>query len=258
MTHLSDELLSAHIDGDDLWSPDAAHLETCDECRFRLEALRGVVAAVRTPPAAPAAHLRDAAVAAAMVETTGVGPNIRRLVTRRDRAVQSGVARRMSAASAAAALLVALGVGGWAISQVGKSSGRDASTTANALRTESATAADAASGAKAAPSAATEESADSIGGWYEAGDIGAYNDAGEVAARYRAWAERPEEERFADGTIVTTDPCPNPPNQPTFWHASLTYDGEPAYARMLFVTPEQSLLQVLRRANCEVVASQTL
>src|SRR5207253_10109686 len=95
MTHLSDELLSAHIDGDELWSPDATHLETCDECRTRLDALRGVVAAVAAPLTPPAAHVREAAVAAAMVETSGAAPNVRRLVTRRERATQSATARRM-------------------------------------------------------------------------------------------------------------------------------------------------------------------
>ena len=62
--HLDDELLSAHLDGDDVTGAD--HLAGCDECRSRLEVLRSVAAAVGAPVPPPSAQQRDAAVAAAL------------------------------------------------------------------------------------------------------------------------------------------------------------------------------------------------
>src|SRR5262245_39126725 len=131
MTHLSDELLSAHIDGDELWSPDAAHLDECDECRGRLDALRGAASAVATPVTPPAGHVREAAVTAALSAST---PRVRPITSARRQP------RRMNSLSAAAALIVALGVGGWAISQTGRGSD-NAANSQFAQKTESATAA---------------------------------------------------------------------------------------------------------------------
>src|SRR5689334_19405209 len=113
MTHPSDEFLSALMDGEELPSDAAAHVDGCPECQERLVAFREVVAVVAAPVVMPAAHVREAAVSAALVETTGAVPALRRLVTRRDRATASSATRRMSTLSAAAALVVALGVGGW-------------------------------------------------------------------------------------------------------------------------------------------------
>lgn len=64
MSHLDDEALSAHLDGEDAGAD--GHFAECEACRTRLEAFRAVAAAVRAPVEPPGAARRDAAVAAAV------------------------------------------------------------------------------------------------------------------------------------------------------------------------------------------------
>jgi hypothetical protein len=63
--HLDDEQLTALADGDG--APDEhAHLEGCERCRERADALASAAALVATPPPAPSDADRDVAVAAAL------------------------------------------------------------------------------------------------------------------------------------------------------------------------------------------------
>ena len=81
MTHVSDEFLSATLDYEVApASDDAAHLDGCAQCQDRLGVLRGVALALASHTTVPAAHLREAAVAAAVVETTGATATMRRLI----------------------------------------------------------------------------------------------------------------------------------------------------------------------------------
>jgi hypothetical protein len=62
--HLDDDQLTALLDGEGS-DDDRAHLDTCDHCAGRAEALRTVTALVGAPPRPPA-RARDEAVAAAL------------------------------------------------------------------------------------------------------------------------------------------------------------------------------------------------
>lgn len=257
MTHLPEEILSAHIDGEPLDPSAAAHVEECDTCRQRLDQFRHVSATVGAPVHPPAAHLREAAVAIALDEATASGGNIRSIRERRESA--KSATRRMNAFSAAAALVVALGVGGWLLSQVGNESRNDPGTTTNALQ-------DSAGGSESADAGASAFATDdgttsaSKSGFLNIGDIGEFSDVAAVSARYREWLAKPEEERGANATVLAHGeaPCTDPPNQPTGWMASLTFNGEAAWARVLFVTPESSRLEVLRQTDCGLLASQAI
>lgn len=258
MTHASDELLSALVDGEELPSGDAAHVDECAECQDRLDALRGVVAVVAAPVAMPAGHIREAAVAAALVETTGAVPAIRRVVTRRDRVGQSRSPRRMSTVSAAAALLVALGVGGWVLSQVGRA-GNDSVGATTALRGNSETA-DAAGGAATELFSATAPAADPAtvtASAYDAGAIGDFTDIDAVARKATGDLALPPEAQ-AQRAYAGPDPCGSDDAQTLEWHASLTYRGEAAYARVWRATGGSRLLQVQRQTDCVLLETRAL
>lgn len=62
--HLSDERLSAHIDGED--EEAAAHVHECQVCATRLAQLRDAVDALAAPPPVGAPEARDSAVRAAL------------------------------------------------------------------------------------------------------------------------------------------------------------------------------------------------
>jgi hypothetical protein len=288
MTHVSDELLSAMLDGPaaalgkepPVPASDAAHVDGCAQCQERLGVLRGVATAVasRTPP--PAAHLREAAVAAALIESTGATATLRRLVSsnRRRSTSERAPARRMSSLSAAAALFVALAVGGFAISQTGTDTG-DGSGGFNSAtreqRTDSATA-DLSTGAETFAGddagdtdAGTDESAtdaETLGAGetsamhaagYDAGAIGSYSNIDDVAARASQDMEKSPEEKAAH-PYVDRPPCPVPDGQGLEWHASLSFDGVPAYARVLSITASSRVLEVLAQTDCAELATREI
>jgi hypothetical protein len=114
--HLSDEQLSACLDGEEAQGPpDAldleAHLASCARCRDRIEALRGVSILVATPVEPVAPEVRAVAVAAAVhpgVDEIGVLDRFARTKParlRRQRFVVAG------AVAAAVILAVALPLG---------------------------------------------------------------------------------------------------------------------------------------------------
>jgi hypothetical protein len=212
--------------------------------------------------------LREAAVASALVETTGAGGAVRRMATaRRTRARAAvGPTRRMSALSAAAALVVALGVGGWLLSQSrGTADRASTSNGANLAAGQPVT-----KSANPGPEKTTE---DAIGqtdpkrnasdqnlsaassGIYNAGDIGDYRDTAPILERYRQYAAGvPAEE----GSYLTASPCPKPDDRDVVWHAELTFNGIEAYARILMKDQSDQVLEVLSRADCSLVASQAI
>ena len=242
MNHLPDETLSALVDHEVVPGVDVAHVDECVTCRTRLDSLRRVATAVAEPVALPAAHVREAAVASALVETTGAAGAVRRLTTaRRARAkAAAGSARRVNAASAVAALLVALGVGGWLLSQVGGNSDPHA-TTAGVLGTTRL----AVSTTSVAPT------------FYDAGNIGEFSQMAAVIARFHddSTSAHPSTRSEAGDT---TAPCPIPPDRAVVWHASLTYNGVAADARVLTASPSDRILEIRAQADCALVASQAI
>jgi hypothetical protein len=152
-THLDDELLSAHLDGE---APEAAdHLAACADCRARFDALAAAARLVGTPPVPLHADAVDAAVARAV----GGGERANR--------------RPMLAALAAAAVAV-LGIVGVGVLDGG--GGDDAGVTALADRDESG------AGAQAGSEAVTD-----------GGDLGDLTEARAVADAVRAAVEPPAE-----------------------------------------------------------------
>jgi hypothetical protein len=174
----------------------------------------------------------------------------------------------MSAASAAAALLVALGVGGWLLSQAGGEADPKSAATSSVLasgradaQTKSANPTPAAAGAENSLSAGSAAAADRASGGgatthqiYNAGDIGDYSHTGPIVERYRAYVTGASTE----GSYMATTPCPAPDDQSVVWHAELTYNGIEAYARVLVKSQSDRLLQVLSRADCALVESQAI
>jgi hypothetical protein len=280
MTHVSDEFLSALLDQEAApASDDAAHVDGCAQCQERLGVLRGVAQAVAAPTPPPAAHLREAAVSAALVERGGATATLRRVVASNRRRVMASrsPARRISPLSAAAALVIALAVGGWAISQTGSGTGSDGATFAQTdQRTNSATAdlsgtqteqfapggagggaADSGSASGTETPMAADETSSMIAAGYDAGAIGSYSDIAAVANKASQDLDKSPEEK-AEHPYVDTPPCAVPEGQGLEWHASLTFDGVDAYARVLSVTASTRVLQVLARTDCAELASQEL
>ena len=272
MNHPPDEILSALVDHEAVDAVDAAHVDECAACQARVDAFRRVAAAVAAPVAPPAGHVREAAVASALVETTGASGAVRRLATaRRARAKQAaGSARRISTASAAAALLVALGVGGWLLSQSGGEADNKQAAKAGTVANRSANAqTQSASGLQATTTAAAVQFGNvdaasggtgtagvaSASGFYDAGDIGEHTATDTVIARYRDYLAGETDEH---GSYKVTPPCPKPDDRDVVWHASLTYNGIPAYARVLRASPSDQILEIRAQADCALVESQAI
>jgi hypothetical protein len=264
MSHPSDEILSALLDDDAVDGVDAAHVAGCVACQGRLGALREVATALAEPITAPA-HLREASVAAALVETSGASGAVRRLAMARRARAQAAAssARRMSAASAAAALLVALGVGGWLLDQ-SRGTADNHTTGANLVagaanpRTESAT------GLRATTTAVVtfgqltsgaRSGADSSSAIFDAGQIGEYSDLAPIIARYHDYVADPSP---PGGSYMVTLPCPKPDDRAVVWHATLTYNGTPAYARVLMASQSDQILEIRAQADCALVESQAI
>jgi hypothetical protein len=265
--HPPDETLSALLDREPVDVLDAAHVEECAVCRERIDALRHVVTALAEPVVAPA-RVRDAAVAAALVENSGAAAVVRRMaMARRARAKEAAVSgRRANALLVAAAVVVALGVGGWLLSQTGGVADR-ASTNTNSLavgqdRTLSGNptpttfvGADLGSLGVDNQAAAGGATAASGSAFYNAGDIGDYSDTAPIVDRYHQFlAGSPPEE----GSYMVNSPCPSPEDRSVVWHAELTYNGVEAYARILFKSRSDQILEVLNRSNCALVESQAI
>jgi hypothetical protein len=262
MNHVPDELLSALIDGEDLPADHAAHLAGCETCQGRVAMLRGVVAAVATPVTMPPAHVREAAVAAALVETSGAVPAIRRLVPRRERGLHARTSRRMSTLSAAAVFIVAVGVGGWVLSQIDTNRRDNAANTQTALRKADndqtnvpSAAADSAQElfSSAAPAPGGGAAGTSLAGFYDAGAIGSFTEIAPIVEKYQQYSPAP-----TDARSTTPPQCPIPAGQTLEWHATLTYRGEAAFARVVTTPESVRTLQVLRRMDCVLLENQVL
>jgi hypothetical protein len=248
MAHADDETLSALLDTE-ATPGEAAHVDTCAQCQSRLAALRGAATAVATPVAPVPRHVREAAVSMAVRGVTEVR-------TRRSVAAQ----RRMSGLSAAAALVVAVAVGGWAISQIGSGAGHktdanSALSTAAGTASKSATptgglggensAIDSSGGATTSPMAAPP---------YDAGDIGAF-DTVALVSQHAGTDLSQSPDAIAAKSTGAESPCPYAAGVPV-WQATLSYNGEAAVAHLVKVDDAKQVMQVLRRADCAVIASQ--
>jgi hypothetical protein len=194
---------------------------------------------------------------------------IRRLaMARRSRAnAAAASARRVSAVSAAAVLVVALGVGGWLLTQSrGTADKTDHSTALRAAAgsdklgvTNQAGASGAAAGASAvsgdlAAAPAASSTTHSYG--YAAGEIGEYHDMHALADKARqdlAQSDATKAQHRADGS-----PCPLPPGSEQLWTAHVTYNGKDA-AAWVRTTQTGRVLEVLDvRSACAVVESQAI
>jgi hypothetical protein len=266
-THPPDETLSALLDHEPVDTLDAAHVEECSACRDRLHALRDVSNALGEPIAAPA-HVRDAAVAAALVETSGTSGAVRRLTmarrTRAKAAANSG--RRMSAVSAAAALVVALGVGAWLVSQAGGKADKTTGTnSASALAGGNTTndldlgglrpaSGGTGAGATGGSNAAADSAVTPMG--YQAGELGEFSDIDDLAAvakRDLAQSDEVKAQHVAFGS-----PCPLPPASEQLWTAHITYQGQDASA-WVRTTESGRLLEILDvHSACAVVESRAI
>lgn len=249
MAHADDELLSALLDTE-ADPGEAAHVDTCEQCQARLATLRGASEAVATPVAPVPGHIREAAVSIAVRGVTEVRP-------RRPVAAQ----RRMSALSAAAALVVAVAVGGWAISQIGSGSGdKSNSNTALSSAADSATKSATPTGGLGAENsvlggtAAGTTSLTMAAPPYDAGDIGAIDTVPLVSQRANADLSQPPAAIAAKSTGAAS-PCPYAEGTP-IWQATLTYNGEAAVAHLVKVDDSKQVMQILRQADCGLIASQ--
>ena len=272
MPHVDDEFLSALLDGEAA-EGDAAHVEGCDRCQSRLGALREVSAAVGGSIPVPGGAARDAAVATAIASGDGAavgahnGSGSLLRLRRGERAVKAAP-HRMSALSAAAVLVVALAIGGLAISQISRGTSHDNSTafSAGALGTGPATTAnvpatdsaadggDIAAGAAAPPLASKASSGESASP-YDGGELGAVDDIGKVSARAANDLNQPNEQRAAKAAGQPS-PCPYGDTGAGVWQATLTYKGEAAVAHLIQADDGSRVMQVLRRANCAVIATR--
>ena len=172
--------------------------------------------------------------------------------------------------------MVALAVGGWALSQTGSGTGTDPTTFAGPEQQSKSAAADLSATAPTdafADSTAggpesgggsgeevplgADETSSMIAAGYDAGAIGAYSDIADVATRANQDLEKSSEEK-AEHPYVATPPCPVPDGQGLEWHASLTFNGVAAYARVLTVTASSRILQVLAQADCAELATQEI
>lgn len=248
--HPDDDALSARLDGFDAGAGTAEHLAGCAECRARLDALAGAATLIGTPPAAPAAHLVDAAVA---------------------RALDAGErgARRPVLVALAAAALVVLGVVGVAV--VGDEEKPSDSDTA-ALSDESLDS-----------GAVTADSDVAFGG-----DLGELDDAKALADRVRTVVEPPPATADEVGGAQASSGPPlaartaggskaNVPKDPycqqavadefdeglgrLVYRAVLTWDDTPAVAVVYELDkPRGELdhrLYVLATGSCELLVAQT-
>ncbi|HUR78898.1 MAG TPA: hypothetical protein VMZ22_13195 [Acidimicrobiales bacterium] len=252
MTHVSDEFLSAVVDGEAMSPSDVAHLDACDTCLGRVEQFRSVSASVAAPVSLPASHVREAAMSIALDEAPRAASSLRRLRDRRA-AAKAPVTRRMSGLSAAAALIVALGVGGWALSQLGNDTGGNQRATASSaagLPDSGAATADNNTESRAVP-AETELATPAPA--YEGGAIGAFTDVAAVARRATSDLEQPFEVR-SQHPFAGTSPCGE--TDRVKWHATLTFAGVEALARVMDFGDSQWLLQVHRQTDCVLLETQ--
>lgn len=248
MAHADDEFLSALLDGEPT-AGDAAHVDTCEQCRTRLETLRGVSAAVAAPVPPVAGHVREAALSAAVRGVTDV--SARRRVA---------APRRMSGLSAAAALVVAVAVGGWAISQIGGPKNNNDATSAFSAADSANKSATPTGGLGAENStlnsggAAGTPAAAAAAPPYDAGNLGAVDSLALVSQRARTDLSQSADAIAARSTGAAS-PCPYD-GSPPVWQATLIYKGEAAVAHLVRIDESKQLMQILRQTGCAVIASQ--
>lgn len=233
MNHVDDEVLSALLDGE-APSGDAAHVDGCETCSERLAGLRRVSTAVAAPVVLPAAHVREAAVSIAL-DSASTRPAVRTYI------------QRWNGLSAAAALLVALAVGGLLIAQLGRGGNDETRNAQDRVAADTGVAA----GGGFSNESSLGASSDAATGPYQAGDLGSVTD---VEALYtRATMDLGQPPKAAMTMAVSA--CPVEIAGQVLWQATLNYNGTPAVAHLV-ETPEGRVMQVLRQSDCAVLVSQ--
>jgi len=256
MSHTpDDEVLSAMLDGEAA-AADIAHVEGCDACQARLNILRVASEAVQARIALPPPHVREAAVARAMQSTAVRGD-------------APGPVRRLNALSAAAVLVVALAVGGLAITQIGRGQRAERNDLATAgaasdqltqpqLNTKSlAPPGNAPSNASAGTTDAAETFAMQAND-YDAGDIGRFRDINAIVSRAQGDLTKPADEQAVNKTHGATTTCPLPEDSTVLWEASLYYLDAPVTAIVRTAAKDRWVLELRSRdsSDCAVLASR--
>ena len=262
MTHADDELLSALIDGEPVEEA-AAHVAECAECQARLARLQAVATALKTRVELPAAHVREAAVASAMSAASdkAVATDSSRLLAMSAHATARPAPRRRgSLLSAAAALLVALSIGGVVLSQIGNKGSDD--TAATALGdTPSAGEANSKAGGDSADSTESQDMTMAAPAsdvpTYAAGDIGVFTSIDQVAKLASDQLRAPDAEQHI--TTGVEPLCPVAEGQTIVWQATLTWLNEPAVATVFAGASPQWVLEIRTPAqrDCGLLASQS-
>ncbi|MBA2607520.1 MAG: hypothetical protein H0U92_01110, partial [Actinobacteria bacterium] len=222
---------------------------------------------VAAPVPAPPGHLREAALAAALRSAeplrTAALTSVGRPVPMRSAPRNAGAApRRINSLSAAAVLVVAIAVGGWAISQIGGgSSSRDTNSAFSPDDRAKGATPTAGLGAENDAAAGADTGAGAAGTTkmamppYDAGEIGGFNDVSPVLQRAAADLGQSPDAVAAKSTGAAS-PCPSGDGRAPVWQATLTYNGEAAIAHLVPVDGAKHVMQILRRAGCAVIASQ--
>lgn len=267
MAHPDDELLSALLDGE-APSGDVAHVDGCAECQTRVEELQRAVAVMSAPVAMPPAHQREASLAAALTAADGplrgaaISSFGRRIPNRT--AARAARNRRANNLSAAAVLLVALAVGGLAISQM-RDSGGDRPTSNASLAQGMVTSPDAAGGGEAATGAADDASTLKSGPADDTTmattadaptDLGPVDDIAVVSRR--STEDLNGRDATTESTLAyATLACPpEAVDEPVLWHAALTYKGTPSFATVRAHSETTRITEIRSQADCSLLASQ--
>ena len=246
MAHAPDEFLSAMLDGEPA-PGDAAHVAECDVCQSRLADLRGAAVAVGAPVPAPPDHIREAAMREALLvaddKANASGPLLPfRRTSKRPSPTRS---RRTSPLSAAAALLVAVLVGGFALSQIGHGGG-NARVNETAAATSPSPNADTANALGGSSKAAIAP--------HDAADVGAVDDINALITR----ANTDLTGTNAAGALTasaSSPPCAYDGGDTLLWQATLTYQGRAAVAHYV-KRGDTQVMQILAAADCSLIASQ--
>lgn len=281
MTHADDEFLSALLDGEPA-EGDAAHVEGCAECQHRLGSLRHAARVVSTLVRSPAAHVREASLTTALraadepVNTVALNRIGWPVPMRNAKRRATAGPRRLNNLAAAAAL-VALVMGGWAITRMGGDSSRVSSSSAFSARTTSAGRAATPTAGLSPENSAFAQAQDSsvgasskalaapttVGGYanapgYDAGDIGQQRNLADVLTLARRDLGQSDDIKAQHSSTSGTPTCAIPTTSELLWHASLYYQHVRAIAQVRTLRDSRWILEIHDRSSsdCAVLASQ--
>ena len=258
--HLDDQSLSDLVDGTGPHH-DRDHVDTCAECKARLEALQEVARMVSSTPAVPEAK-RDQALEAAMAKfddvsadrRSGTVPALADLAARRAERTRR---RRGTAVRVAAAAAVFLTIGGVSALLVegGGSTTHPASTATPGTRTGEQSTAGGLSGAAASGQA-------TAGGTEQVPSLGRIDSADQLVAAIRSpnpaqgplSAAQPASSYSPNSDTRCVAPPPPTAGGSLTLEATLVWKGTPSLA-FVFATPQRNTAVVEATATCKLLAS---